>query len=368
MGYCYYGPDEHHSGTDLYQATVAIYRPMNGRYTRLSNTTTISKRTPSNSIQPVDDTLLLGFNCDSYNLSTGINVQVGDVIGTCIFDPGSRNRKLLLVAESASDGYSMLYLNERDAGCSVDVLPNVVTNLEMDRRRKVLHVYAYISKSHILTINELHKCYTIYSLDLIISPSSMLCTYYILCYCILMYAFNCCAAVPYPIDIMAPATTISTATTQILATPSTVSMDISRMQSSTTMPRMSPIVTPLATSNDTTVTWDVATTTKRSATSSDTSSSVLSTEPVGERNVQYTLIAGVGCGMLGALVVVILMSVLVLVVWKRRKYSKSTGFAKRSLSLTPIGTSYCIVSLHAACMHIYLSAPYIYRECDLCCQ
>lgn len=88
--------------------------------------------------------MLLGFNCDTYSLSSEIQVLEDDVIGACIFDQVPHSMELPLVAESAMDGYSMLYLDERTAGCETNVLPDVVNNLRVDPLLKVLHVSARI--------------------------------------------------------------------------------------------------------------------------------------------------------------------------------------------------------------------------------
>ena len=149
LEYCYYGPTKFMGNTRTFLATVAIYRQSSERssYERVSDTITISKQTPSNHVQP-SETIRSGFNCDSYTLNADIRVQEGDVIGACLFDPGFRSQKLLLVSQNSSNGYLMLYQEISTAGCGVDVLPNLVSesDLVQDDVLKVLHVLAVISK------------------------------------------------------------------------------------------------------------------------------------------------------------------------------------------------------------------------------
>ena len=133
----------------MYQATVAVYRSLNESkvFKRVSDVVTISKLRPSRDVHP-DDALQSGFNCDSYNLTSIVDMQVGDVIGACIFDPTLKSgRRLNLVATNRDGGYKMLYKDRDTVDCDTDVLPEVVTDLSMDQDLKILHVYAQIGKN-----------------------------------------------------------------------------------------------------------------------------------------------------------------------------------------------------------------------------
>ena len=145
IDYCYYGPRKIMKNTDGYQATMALYRLSDGgiSYDKVSDTVNISKLRIASS----EETILVGFNCDSYLLSENVQVQEGDVIGACIYDPGFRSEPLVLVGESASNGYLMMYQDTSSAGCSSDALPDIVTDLILDNVPKVLHISAQISKN-----------------------------------------------------------------------------------------------------------------------------------------------------------------------------------------------------------------------------
>ena len=123
---------------------MALYRPLNGAgrsYVKASGTVTVSKQTTASSVERI----LLGFNCDSYVLNNSIQVQDGDVIGACIYDPGLHSDSLILVSESTNNGYMMM---SATAGCGSGTLPDVVNDPIVDSVLKVLHISAEISKKN----------------------------------------------------------------------------------------------------------------------------------------------------------------------------------------------------------------------------
>lgn len=148
--YCYYGPPRADRKTDSYQASVAIYRPLDegSTFRKISNTVTISKMTPTDATLPSEE-ISFGFSCSVHSLNSVVKVEQGDIIGACIFDPRGKDIKQLdLVAESTSDdGYTMMYQSDKAADCDTNTLPEVVSGLSIDQILKILHVYAEISKS-----------------------------------------------------------------------------------------------------------------------------------------------------------------------------------------------------------------------------
>ena len=151
LEYCYYG--EMTNSRRTYQSIVALYRPVGGTsYQRISDTISISKQTPIREI-PSADVLLPGFNCDSYELNSSIQVQMGDVIGACIYD--TLNTEQLDLVSLTGDGLILPFKGDSDAGCEDDILPDTVDGLrDDDSRRIILHVFAEISKSSIVARNK----------------------------------------------------------------------------------------------------------------------------------------------------------------------------------------------------------------------
>ena len=130
-------------------------------YQRISDIISISKQTPIDEVPPAD-ALLPGFNCDSYELNGSIQVQMGDVIGACIYDT-SRTERLDLVSLTG-DGYFMLSQDDNRAGCEDDTLPNTVGlgELRLDGIRRILHISGEICKTSFLLVTTLRKLCSIF--------------------------------------------------------------------------------------------------------------------------------------------------------------------------------------------------------------
>ena len=119
---------------------MAIFRPFNGNrnYRRISNTITLTKQTSLTDLLP-------GFNCDSYQLEQSVQVLIGDVIGACL-DEISGRMPLSLVSRSDEFGYMMRLTDAVNIPCADGVLPEVIDDLSSSGRRRILHVFADISK------------------------------------------------------------------------------------------------------------------------------------------------------------------------------------------------------------------------------
>ena len=134
-----------------YQSLVALYRPgERSTYDRVSDTLIILKRTPTrlNNIQP-DELLQIGFQCDMYELETSLQVQMGDVIGACIYDNSNiGNLDLISRTSSANGGYTLFADGANHADCDSGMLPSRLYNDDFEGRldQGILHVSAEICK------------------------------------------------------------------------------------------------------------------------------------------------------------------------------------------------------------------------------
>lgn len=157
LNYCYYGPCQY-SNNLAWIAGVVLYRSRaDGSYRRVSAAITISKSLPSNQLSPNPRTdLLLNFNCATDVLNSFLHVQKGDVFGALIFQDQaflfSGVGGLDLVGES-SCGYQMMTTSANniriitERGLRSLQMLDTLTGLTLDTRKRVLHVFADISKS-----------------------------------------------------------------------------------------------------------------------------------------------------------------------------------------------------------------------------
>ena len=176
VDYCYYGPSQYSNDNRIqnWAAVVALYHSeADGSYRRVSDGMLLLKRVPSNPLAPNPETdVLLNFNCDTYVLNSSIHVQKGDVFGALIYSDRIQEIQptiggLDLVGDS-SDGYLMRNKSFDQFEEIRDLLTEVIRNrntegldlpptldgLSLDTEKRVLHVYANISKS----ANLVHVC------------------------------------------------------------------------------------------------------------------------------------------------------------------------------------------------------------------
>ena len=169
MKYCYYGPSRYSSNL-FWVAGVALYHSQaDGSYGRVSAAITLSKHLPSNQRLPNSRTdLLLNFNCDTYVLNSFVRVQRGDVFGAVVFQDRQfpttfsiRSIGGLDLIGDSSCGYQMLTRSAdtlRISSISTDrgiqslhvQMLDTLTGLSLDTEKRVLHVFADISKFSIL--------------------------------------------------------------------------------------------------------------------------------------------------------------------------------------------------------------------------
>ena len=167
--YCYYGPS-HYTNNVAWGAGLALYRSQaDGSYRRVSAIITLSKHLPSNQHFPNPRTdLLLNFNCDTYYvLNSVLRVQKGDVFGAFVFQDrrflfGTIGAGGLDLVGDSSCGYQMMTMSvntiaiadtiSSDRGIQGVRMLETLANLSLDTERRVLHVFADISKSIIILL------------------------------------------------------------------------------------------------------------------------------------------------------------------------------------------------------------------------
>ena len=132
--YCYHGKMDGNQKR-MYYATLAVYRQTSNderEYTRVSDIFTVSRSASQ---------MVSGFDCDTLTVPS-FDIQVGDVIGACVFDPPEGNERQLDIVGEVK-GHSLMEMEED--GCSLDEIPQTISNNDLSlRNSRLLHVYANI--------------------------------------------------------------------------------------------------------------------------------------------------------------------------------------------------------------------------------
>ena len=169
---CYYGPDSINN-VGSYWATYAVYRRMGSgssvRYELVSEMfraiRTISRFTGD----PIVDGEIVqgGFNCYNDSIDVGntpLTIQVGDILGACVFDPDDNRffgtvtvaRIPLDVVGEASG--SLLQMGT--GGCSREDIPSDISANQLSTlNSRRLHIYANIGKLELICTYR-YKYYT----------------------------------------------------------------------------------------------------------------------------------------------------------------------------------------------------------------
>ena len=132
--YCYY---RHFSTAVSYAFTFAVYRETSpGSYSAVSEAFTAER----------DSNPAAVFACLTFPLSNQIQIQSGDMIGACIYNPpdlndSSRRETYVVGDEASNDSYLMRTSN---SGCGDFTVPITVSSLSR-RDRHVLHISANIT-------------------------------------------------------------------------------------------------------------------------------------------------------------------------------------------------------------------------------
>ena len=144
--YCYY---RHSRSAVSYAFTFAVYRETSPwSYSNVSKAFTVER----------DPNPAAGFVCLNFSLSNQIQIQSGDMIGVCIYDPpdldsGRRRETYVVSNEATNDHYLMSTSN---SGCGDFTVPSTVSSLST-REGHVLHISANLIGAIILLIIAVQK-------------------------------------------------------------------------------------------------------------------------------------------------------------------------------------------------------------------
>ena len=140
---CYYPSNTNITVNHRFYALVAVYRrqmtliDVSDSYEIVSSMFTI--RLPG---RQLINNARSDIVCATVNVSD-FDIEAGDVLGACVFNPsGGQNRRLLIVGEAS--GYSLMEMSS--TGCSLDAMPpNVAISDLSNVDSRLLHVYANIT-------------------------------------------------------------------------------------------------------------------------------------------------------------------------------------------------------------------------------
>ena len=135
---CFYRPAAHEDG-DKYRLTLAVYRRNNTQYEIVeSSLRTITSTFP---LQSSD------FSCQYINLNTAdqFNIETGDIIGACIFEPVlPRIERMDIVSEA--NGHSLMQINDNNIRCGWKSIPLTISNSQLATAgSRLLHLSATIT-------------------------------------------------------------------------------------------------------------------------------------------------------------------------------------------------------------------------------
>ena len=144
--YCYYGPGNVFFAS--YRVTFAVYRRMSSDsgefYQRVSDVFTAVRY---GYFSPY---ISRGFNCHNiFDLGDeDVEVQAGDIVGACIFDPENAlifiNSQLDVIGDA--NGYSLHVMNDV-SDCDFGEIPSTVEDSALrEVSSRILHIHAEISK------------------------------------------------------------------------------------------------------------------------------------------------------------------------------------------------------------------------------
>ena len=155
---CYYGPGSiDDSGS--YWATYAVYRGMGTGdsvcYERVSSVFKAIRSVAGFTGSPIVDGEIIqgGFNCFSDDTDLPINVEAGDIVGACVFDPIDSRLPVItrfpldVVGDANGELMSTPLLQMSTSGCSLLSLPSTISANQLSILNSTrLHIYANISK------------------------------------------------------------------------------------------------------------------------------------------------------------------------------------------------------------------------------
>ena len=151
--FCYYRPLS--TSEMSYRAIAAVYRPRRNssdgsvHYQRITDRVYNIVRGGS----PIRNNPNRVFECRNPN-PPDFDIQAGDVLGACIFEPADTNRQtrgqLDIVGEAS--GYSLLEMNDV-SGCTTSTIPSDISRSQLSIvNSRILYLYADIASKCILDL------------------------------------------------------------------------------------------------------------------------------------------------------------------------------------------------------------------------
>ena len=142
--HCYYRPTTINRG-DRFRVTWAVYRRMRSgndtSYVRVES----SVRTATRRDNQIPNSG--SFWCRNQNVND-FDIEAGDIIGACIYDPPQSNRKQMDIVGDAN-GYSVMQMSVDDQ-CGDNLMPSMISSSQLlNVGSRILHLYATISSMFI---------------------------------------------------------------------------------------------------------------------------------------------------------------------------------------------------------------------------
>ena len=113
---------------------MAVYRKIGNRYQRVSDIFTFV--IPGDQIDAANS----NFVCTTKNVTPNVDVEVGDIIGACVYDPDSLPKRLEIVGRTNSD----YFLKKRNTlyGCNINSVPSNIPRDQLSTATsRILHRY-----------------------------------------------------------------------------------------------------------------------------------------------------------------------------------------------------------------------------------
>ena len=142
--YCYY-KNINVNDNQRFFASFAVYRQrtlnnsQDSQYEKISEMINIT-------LTGIELNAEENFACKNLN-PPDFNIEAGDVVGACVFNPDGGPRRLNIARWTLSGGYSMLQMSA--SGCRLDSIPSHISSNDlMDVNSRILHLYAIITSMY----------------------------------------------------------------------------------------------------------------------------------------------------------------------------------------------------------------------------
>ena len=130
-------------GSDRYRVTWAVYRRVGSGNSTHYEIVRSSQRTTTR-----NDPSSGNFWCRNEN-PPDFNIEAGDIVGACIYEPRERNREQMDIVSEA-DGYSLMEMMVTNQ-CGKNLIPSTILSSQLSRvNSRILHLYAMIESMYIV--------------------------------------------------------------------------------------------------------------------------------------------------------------------------------------------------------------------------